>query len=116
MPLWAPAAAAGETGIAVDHEFAEGDRLPGSLTAIAVPSAGPGEVAFFRDGVLCIGDALINFGSAGFSVLPDKYCADARQLPNEVRKLLSYDAHILTFAHGAPIVQHARDRLHKLLA
>ena len=116
IPIWAPALAVDELGLAVDRGFAEGDPLPAGLQATGLPAAGPGEVALFWNGVLCFGDAVINFGSAGFSLLPAKYCAASRELPNELRKLLSYDAHILTFAHGAPIVQHARDRLQKILA
>jgi hypothetical protein len=59
---------------------------------------------------------VIHFGSPGFSLLPAKYCADPGGLANDLRKLLSYDFHILTFAHGEPIVQQARERLQKLLA
>ena len=116
VPIWAPTGVVDELGLAVDREFADGDPLPAGIQAIGVPAAGPGEVALFWNGLLCFGDAVINFGSAGFGLLPAKYCADARELPNELRKLLSYDARILTFAHGAPIVQHARDRLQKILA
>jgi hypothetical protein len=116
IPIWAPQGAVESLEIPVDRAFAAGDALPGGLGAIALPAAGPGEVALLWNGVLCFGDAVINFGSAGFSLLPAKYCADARELPNELRKLLSYETRILTFAHGAPIVHDARERLHTLLA
>ena len=116
IPIWAPSAAAGDLPFRPDHEFTEADQVAGEIRATAIASAGPGEVALLREGVLCLGDAVINFGSAGFSLLPAKYCAAPDELPNDLRKLLSYDFHILTFAHGDPIVQHARDRLQKLLA
>jgi glyoxylase-like metal-dependent hydrolase (beta-lactamase superfamily II) len=117
VQLWAPADAAPVLEITVDECFSERDSLPGGLRAIAIPSAGPGEVALLDGaGLLCFGDAVINFGSAGFSLLPAKYCANPAQLPNDLRKLLSYDARILTFAHGDPIVQHATERLQSLLA
>ena len=117
VPVWAPAMAAAALEIDVDERFCESDSLPGGLRAIAIPSAGPAEVALLDDdGLLCFGDAVINFGSAGFSLLPAKYCANPAQLANDLRKLLSYEARILTFAHGAPIVQHARERLQTLLA
>jgi hypothetical protein len=116
IPIWAPLAAVADLGLKVDHPFSEGDSLPGGMRAMAIPSAGPGEVALVSDEVLCFGDAVIHFGSSGFSLLPAKYCANHRQLPNDLRKLLSYDIRILTFAHGDPIVQHAKERLQTLLA
>ncbi len=117
VQVWASAAAASVLEMAVDERFSEGESLPGGLCAVAIPSAGPGEVALLDGaGLLCFGDAVINFGSADFSLLPAKYCANPAQLPNELRKLLSYDARILTFAHGDPIVQHAKERLQSLLA
>ena len=117
VPVWSPTDAVPSLEIEVDECFKEGDSLPGGLRAVAIPSAGPGEVALLDgDGLLCFGDAVINFGSSGFSLLPAKYCANPERLPNDVRKLLSYDARILTFAHGDPIVQDSRDRLKSLLA
>jgi hypothetical protein len=116
IPIWAPRDAGAELSFAPDREFSEGDLLPGALRAIAIPSAGPGEVALIGSGVLCFGDAVIHFGSAGFSLLPAKYCANPSQLPNDLRKLLSYDFRILTFAHGDPIVHQARESLQTLLA
>ena len=117
VPVWAPDDATSVLEIRPDQCFTERDSLPGGLRAVAIPSAGPGEVALLDNtGLLCFGDAVINFGSAGFSLLPAKYCANPAQLPNDLRKLLSYDARILTFAHGDPIVQHVRDRLQTLLA
>lgn len=116
IPILAPQKAVKDLGFEADRPFLEGDSLPGGISAIGIPSAGPGEVALLSDGVLCFGDAVIHFGSSGFSLLPAKYCANHRQLPNDLRKLLSYDIRILTFAHGDPIVHDAKDRLQTLLA
>lgn len=117
VPIFAPRAALGElSGLNVDHVFTPGDRLPGALQAIALPSAGPGEVAILGDGILCVGDALINLPLTGFALLPEKYCTNPGELRNDVRKLLSYDFRILTFAHGDPIAEDAKTRLQQLLA
>jgi len=95
--------------------------LPGELlygiTAIAIPGATPGETAFYsKTGVMIIGDAVINTSQeSGLEFLPDKYCADAEQNRASLRKLLNFDFHTLTFAHGAPITTRAKEKLSALL-
>ena len=95
--------------------------LPGELLygimAIAIPGATPGETAFYSEaGVMILGDAIINTSpEAGLEFLPDKYCANAEQNRVSLRKLLDYDFHTLTFAHGAPITAHAKEKLTALL-
>lgn len=87
------------------------------IAAIAIPGATPGETAFFHNsGVMVIGDAVIHVKSeTGLEILPDKYCTDAAQNRASLRKLLDFDFHTLTFAHGAPITAHAKDKLSTLL-
>ncbi len=114
--ICATAGAAAELDLAPDVILADGDLTVGGLRVVALPAAGPGEAAFIGAGVAFIGDALIHLGSHGFALLPEKYRANAAALPNELRKLLSYDFHILTFAHGTPLTLHARQRLENLLA
>jgi glyoxylase-like metal-dependent hydrolase (beta-lactamase superfamily II) len=114
IPICAPRAAVVELGVSVDVELAEGEAAPGELLSVAIPAAGPGEVAYVGRNVVCIGDAVINLGP--LALLPAKYCAEATRLPEDLRKLLSYDFDILTFAHGEPLVANARDRLQQLLA
>jgi glyoxylase-like metal-dependent hydrolase (beta-lactamase superfamily II) len=95
--------------------------LPGELLygikAIAIPGATAGETAFYSEtGVMILGDAVINTNSeSGLQFLPDKYCADAEQNRVSLRKLLDYDFHTLTFAHGAPVTTRAKDKLSALL-
>ena len=87
------------------------------IAAIAIPGATPGESAFFSNtGVMVIGDAVINTNlEAGLEFLPDKYCADAKQNRASLRKLLDFDFHTLTFAHGAPVTTYAKEKLTALL-
>ena len=95
--------------------------LPGELlygiTAIAIPGATPGETAFHsKTGVMMLGDAVINTSAeAGLELLPEKYCTNAGENRASLRKLLDYDFHTLTFAHGAPLVTHAKEKLSALL-
>jgi glyoxylase-like metal-dependent hydrolase (beta-lactamase superfamily II) len=95
--------------------------LPGELLygiqAIPIPGATPGETAFYSDtGVLVLGDAVINMSTdRDLEFLPDKYCIDAKQNRESLRKLLAFDFKILTMAHGAPVTAHARAKLAGLL-
>lgn len=97
--------------------LADGIRVHG-LTVIALPGAAPGEFAFYdaRDGgTLIVGDALINFEPHNFTLLPAKYCVDRKQMIRSLRILLDFPFVRVFFAHGAPVVSGARDRLAALL-
>jgi glyoxylase-like metal-dependent hydrolase (beta-lactamase superfamily II) len=87
------------------------------ITAIAIPGVTPGETAFFSEtGVMLLGDAVINTSTErGLELLPDKYCADAKQNRASLRNLLQFDFHTLTFAHGAPVTAKAKQKLSALL-
>jgi glyoxylase-like metal-dependent hydrolase (beta-lactamase superfamily II) len=95
--------------------------LPGELlygiVSIAIPGATPGETAFFaKSGVMVLGDAVINVSTEqGLEFLPDKYCTDAKQNRESLRKLLEFDFHTLTVAHGAPVVDRAKAKFASLL-
>jgi glyoxylase-like metal-dependent hydrolase (beta-lactamase superfamily II) len=87
------------------------------IVALAIPGATPGETAFYaKSGVMALGDAVINVNTErGLEFLPDKYCANAEQNRESLRKLLNFDFHTLTLAHGAPVVDRAKDKLAALL-
>src|SRR5476651_1297289 len=87
------------------------------ITPIAIPGATPGETAFYsKTGVMVLGDAVINTSAeAGLELLPDKYCANAEQNRASLRKLLNFDFHTLTLAHGAPVTTRAKEKLSALL-
>ncbi len=89
--------------------------LPG-IEIIELRGFGVGEIALLAKDVLILGDALINLEPAGLAVLPDKYCIDPKLGRTSLRKLLRAEFGVMTFAHGPPLVHHARDRLHALLA
>ena len=99
-----------------DETLAEGQIAPGEMEVITLPGAGPGEIALVGNGVACVGDALIHLPPEGLRLLPAKYCADPEQMRHSLRKLLSCDFQVMTFAHGAPLLGTACRQLEQLLA
>ncbi len=88
------------------------------LEVIELAGAAAGEIALYNPtdgGTLILGDALINFGSNGFALLPSKYCHNQKLLRKSLQKLLDFDFARMLFAHGTPIVSNARRRLGDLL-
>lgn len=116
IPVLAPADAGPDLEVTPDATLADGDVAPGGLRVISLPGAGPGEIGLLGGRVVCIGDAIINLDPEGLRLLPAKYCRDARRLPDSLRKLLSCEFDVMTFAHGTPLVAAARQRLELLLA
>jgi glyoxylase-like metal-dependent hydrolase (beta-lactamase superfamily II) len=98
--------------VLLEHELLYG------IAAIPIPGATLGETAFFAKdtGVIVLGDAVINVNSEkGLELLPDKYCADPEQNRASLEKLLSFDFHTITFAHGTPVTARAKEKLRALL-
>ena len=89
------------------------------LEIIALPGAAEGEIALRREddcgGTVVVGDAVINSGSYGFSLLPQKYCTDAKLLKKSLGRLLEYRFERILFAHGTPILTDGRAKLASLL-
>ena len=108
IPLFAPVNAG--DGIIADQRFRPGDPVAG-MESIALPGFGPGETAFFHEGVLIFGDALINLEPEGLRLLPEKYREDKRESLRSLAALKASRPTILLFAHGCPVVQSAEERL-----
>ena len=89
-----------------------------ALTAVEVEGAPAGEIAIHSavgDGTMVVGDALINFEPYGFALLPAKYCSNFKVMRRSLSQLLDYSFDRMLFAHGLPILSHARERLEQLL-
>jgi glyoxylase-like metal-dependent hydrolase (beta-lactamase superfamily II) len=108
IPVLAPVDAGEE--INADQRFASGEVVA-DMESIALPGFGPGETAFYFDGVLILGDALINLESEGLRLLPEKYQENKKQALRSLSALLTLQPKIILFAHGSPIVQDATDHL-----
>jgi hypothetical protein len=114
-PIFAHKAA----GFPAAREVESGDVIEDELQVVEIEGAAAGETALFsaRDGgTLILGDALINFGSHGFTFLPPKYCSNHKLMRKSLRKLFDFEFKRMLFAHGTPIMAKARDRLATLLA
>jgi glyoxylase-like metal-dependent hydrolase (beta-lactamase superfamily II) len=116
IPILAHTAAIPELGLTVDQEIADGETVLDTFTVIAIPGAAAGEIALHAVDTVHLGDALIHLPPYGFTLLPEKYCADAKEMRLALGKLLRFPFQILTFAHGLPLVSQARQRLADLLA
>jgi hypothetical protein len=92
--------------------------LAAELTAVAIEGGPAGEIAIYfagSEGTMVIGDALINFEPYGFALLPAKYCSNFKLMRRSLSQLLDYSFERMLFAHGLPILSHARERLEQLL-
>ena len=87
------------------------------LKPIALPGGAPGEFAFYsaKTKTMVVGDAIINTGSSGLAVLPDKYCNNPALLKRSLRKLLEFDFENLLMAHGEPLIESAHFQIETLL-
>ena len=96
----------------------DGAEICDGLCVIGIAGGPPGEIVLHctvDGGTLIVGDALINFEPYGFAFLPAKYCSNQKQMRRSLRKLLDYKAKRILFAHGAPILSAASERLGALL-
>ena len=101
-----------------DITLLENELIYGA-TAIAIPGATSGETAFhFGSGVLALGDAVINLDSRKGPRASARQILRRRRARTGARceKLLALDFHTLTFAHGLPVTQRAKEKLRALLA
>jgi len=92
--------------------------FPAALTAVEIEGGPPGEIAIHSvagNGTMVIGDALINFEPYGFALLPAKYCSNFKVMRQSLSRLLDHSFDRMLFAHGLPILSHARERLEQLL-
>ena len=119
IPIYAHADAREALGIGLDGEFSHTSSAElNAFEVIALPGGAPGEAALFvplDGGIVVVGDALINLEPGGFTVLPDKYCADAKELRRSLARLLEFSFEKMLFAHGTPIIAGARRKLETLL-
>lgn len=107
IPLYAPDGARGD--VSADHWVKDGEILFQTLTAVSLPGGGPGETAYLGHGALILGDALLNLD--GLSVLPEKYCGNAKLLRESLQALPSLSFHVACFAHGLPLVEGAKEKI-----
>jgi hypothetical protein len=92
--------------------------LAPELTPVEIEGGPAGETAIHfagSGGTMVIGDALINFEPYGFALLPAKYCSNFKVMRRSLAQLLDYSFDRMLFAHGLPVLSHARERLEQLM-
>lgn len=119
VPLYTRAGSSAEFPDLPATEVAAGaNPLPG-VRLVEIDGGAAGEIAIYRadatGGTLVLGDAIINSGSYGFTILPAKYCASPKVLRKSLQQLLDYPFERIFFAHGTPILSGGRARLAELL-
>jgi hypothetical protein len=117
VPIYLSAALIGATRLPLAAAVQD-KRLPATLTAVEIDGGPAGEIAIHfagGDGTMVVGDALINFEPYGFALLPAKYCSNFKVMRRSLSRLLDYSFERMLFAHGLPILSHARERLEQLL-
>ncbi|MGN6532231.1 MAG: MBL fold metallo-hydrolase [Ginsengibacter sp.] len=92
-------------GFEVSRILKEGD-LVGGFTVVETPGHSSGHISFFRekDGVLIVGDALVNMNLlttiAGLHEPPNLFTLDREQNRKSILKLFSLKPSLLCFGHG----------------
>jgi glyoxylase-like metal-dependent hydrolase (beta-lactamase superfamily II) len=85
------------------------------LRPVSLAGSVAGETAFLApEGILFVGDSLIHLHK-GLELLPDKYCTDPRLNRESLRKLTNLSFDTIAFAHGTPLLSHAREKLRQLV-
>ena len=98
--------------------FAWGDELPGGVVAYEVDAISPDETAFHVPAhrALAVADGVVRWeGVPGLSFVPDFLMDEPERTKAGLReaftRLLELDWSLLLLAHGAPVVEHAKDEL-----
>jgi glyoxylase-like metal-dependent hydrolase (beta-lactamase superfamily II) len=112
IDIWADVRVRGD--LPATRWFRDGETVLGAQ-AIALDGFALGETAFWKDGLLIFGDAVIHVPPYGLAMLPEKYCEDPAAGRTSLKRLLGLPAEIVVFAHGLPVVARARERLAELI-
>ena len=101
----------------IDILLMDGERLPGGIKAVHMPGSSAGETAFYArpNGIVLVGDTLMNQDGKGLTLLPEPYIEDKKQALKSLHRLLDLNFKIITFAHGNPIAQNARNEIVEFL-
>ena len=92
-------------GHKVSQVLKEGDNV-GSFTVIDTPGHSKGHISFFRetDGVMIVGDALVNMNlittSVGLNQPPNLFTTDKKKNIESIKKIADLKPKILCFGHG----------------
>jgi glyoxylase-like metal-dependent hydrolase (beta-lactamase superfamily II) len=89
----------------VDHEFRDGDVVPGDFRVIHTPGHTPGHCSFYKDGVLIAGDIDLTVPWLG------NVTSNAGDFIASIERLEQMDIQTLLPGHGVPVFDHIQDGL-----
>jgi glyoxylase-like metal-dependent hydrolase (beta-lactamase superfamily II) len=89
----------------VEHEFRDGDVVPGDFRVIHTPGHTPGHCCFYKDGVLVAGDIDLTVPWLG------NLTSNAGDFIASIERLQQIDIQVLLPGHGVPAFDHIQERL-----
>jgi len=114
VSVWSSEKAKKNIDLKIDGVFSETPHF--DLEVIDIPGATEGEVCFVApEGIVIIGDAVVNLPDCEFSLLPSKYAWNDRMNRESLQKLLDHPLELCIFAHGSPVRGKIGDRVAALL-
>jgi len=113
-PVWAPRGSE-EIDERPDHEYWQGDPLPGGLRAIFTPGAGTRQQSLLHGRVLFVPDLLLREDGGELEVIPAEYAHDEPQARETLQALLAEDFDVLCLAHGATVTDDPKGAIRTAL-
>jgi glyoxylase-like metal-dependent hydrolase (beta-lactamase superfamily II) len=116
--VWLPADAA-EADERPDHTYADGDRLPGGLTALRTPGPEWPHYSFLHEGdpgILFCSDLVGADDTGTLHFIPPQFHEDPAATRVSVEKLLDLPFEVMCLDHGAPIVNDPKAAIREVLA
>src|SRR5581483_5695621 len=118
VPVWAPALSR-EIDEEPDERYAEGDALPGGLSAHFTPGAGTTQHSLLlprSGGVLFTPDLFVHEPGGPLGFVPSEYMHDPAQARASAERLLELDFSVLCTGHGVPVTEDPQGAIRSALA
>jgi len=95
-----------------------GDRLIycGGIEVIHVPGHSAGNCCYYlpEKKLVIAGDTVFGDEEGNLEAPPERYCLDAEQASQEIRRLMEYDFDALLITHGKNTMKGAKEKVEKL--
>ena len=101
-----------------DQRYAEGDQLPGGLTAVRTPGPEWPHYSFLLNaepGVLFCSDLVSHLGGGRLEFVAPEYHEDPAATRRSVERLLDLPFAIMCFDHGEPLTHDPKAAIRRLL-
>lgn len=114
VAVWSSEKAKRNIDIKINETFNQSSHF--DLEIVDIPGATEGEVCFVApEGIVIVGDAIVNLPDCEFSLLPTKYAWNDSMNRESLQKLLDHPLELCIFAHGSPVRGKIRERIEGLL-